>query len=288
MKDTDIEVLGSKPKPDNSGKKRTLLLVGILFLIAAIVVVLIMLLMQNQNPPENQSEDNSEQMVPTAAETPLDTTKPHEIIVDTVIFDSIEFRVFKPINLRCILSTTTPDTNDSKVMFVTQAANIRDKSYEIIGDFVEGGDHKFKESSGNIATLGYCAIIGNKITIDKAKTTAKLKEAIDSNGYFFRQFPLVYGEGEIEKYAGEEGVSQRRAFCLRQDTMLVVESISRITMGDFARMLNKNFDVDHAINLIGSFRLTEWYRTSDTTTTTLFTNKSLNIPNCNYLIFRAK
>ena len=288
MEDTDIEVLGSKPKPDNTGKKRTFLLVGILFLIAAIVVVLILLLLQNRNSNENPFVNNSREGY--IASTEHRDTFSYEPFCVRYILDKTRkdtlFRIFEPGGATIeLLMYDDCDTNDKSILFATQAANIRaEEDRGIIGDFVYKGKVK-AEGYVDSTTIGFCAIFGGKVVLGKSYPTSYLDSAIAWKGYFYRHYTYVTNEGpESFSYNAK---SYRRAICIMDNKKAaVVESYGRMTMSDFADALYDN-NISLAVGLMGSKNLDEWYRT-DSGRVVLYTNSYGPNPNRNYLIFRAK
>lgn len=288
MKDTDIEVLGSKPKPDNSGKKRTLLLVGILFLIAAIVVVLIMLLMQNQNPPENNAGTSNARENEIGSTSDKDTVSDEPFCV-SYVFDNTSkdtlLRLFEPGGATVeLLMYADYDTNDQSIIFASQAANIRAEDRDIIGDFVYKGEVK-AEGYVDSTTIGFCAIFGGKVVLGKSYPTNYLDSAIDGKGYFYRHYIYVTNEGP-ESFSNN-AKSYRRAICIRDNKKVaVVESYDRMTMSDFADALYDH-SISLAVGLMGSKNLDEWYRV-DSGRVVLYTNSYPPNPNRNYLIFRKK
>ena len=288
MKDTDIEVLGSKPKPDNSGKKRTVLLVGILLLIAAIVVVLIMLLMQNQNPSENNPETLNVRESEIGSTGDKDTVSDEPFKVSYIFGNTSKdtlLRVFNPGSAAVeLLMYDDYDTNDRTIIFATQAANIRAEDRGIIGDFVYKGKVK-AEGYVDSTTIGFCAIYGGKVVLGKSYPTRYLDSAIVGKGYFYRHYIYVTNEGP-ESFSNN-AKSYRRAICIMEDKKAaVVESYGRMTMSDFADALCDH-NVSLAVGLMGSKNLDEWYR-ADSDRVVLYTNSYEPNPNRNYLIFRAK
>ena len=283
INDDEIRVIGPKPKPDNSGKKRTILLVGILFLIAAIVVVLVLLLMQNKNTPENNASENdigSTSDVGTLSDEPFCV----RYIFGETSKDTL-FRVFEPGGAAVeLLMNDDYDTNDQSILFATQAANIRAEDRGIIGDFVYKGKVK-AEGYVDSTTLGFCAIYGGKVVLGKSYSTNYLDSAKNGKGYFYRHYTYVTNEGP-ESFSNN-AKSYRRAICIMDNKKAaVVESYGRMTMSDFADALyDHNFSL--AVGLMGSKNLDEWYR-ADSGRVVLYTNSYGPNPNRNYLIFRAK
>ena len=73
-------------------------------------------------------------------------------------------------------------------MLVAQAADVRRDNRQIVGAYVINGEML----SRGKAKSGFCAIIGDEVMIGVAQTTPLLERATEENGFFFRQYPLVY------------------------------------------------------------------------------------------------
>ena len=112
----------------------------------------------------------------------------------------------------------------------------------------DGVEHVLTLQIGQ-AKSGFCAIINDEITISVAQSTPLLERVTEENGYFFRQYPLVY-EGEIIENK-LENLSQRKALATLNDEVVVVLSHDRLSLLDFSRVL-VDLGVKNAIYLVGS------------------------------------
>ena len=130
-------------------------------------------------------------------------------------------------------------------MLVAQAADVRRDNRQIVGAYVINGEML----SRGKAKSGFCAIINNEITIDVAQTTPLLERTTEENGFFFRQYPLVY-EGEVIENK-PKNLSQRKALALLNDEVVVVLSHDRLSLLDFSQAL-VDLGVKNAIYLTGS------------------------------------
>ena len=131
------------------------------------------------------------------------------------------------------------------VVMAVQAADIRSDNGGIVGAYVVEGNLVSKGQ----AKSGFCAIIDGNITIGVADATPFFEKAIESNGYFFRQYPLVVGNQLVENKP--KGRSLRKALAEWNGTTVVVLSHSRLTFHDFAQTL-VDLGVANAIYLVGS------------------------------------
>jgi hypothetical protein len=286
MKDTDIEVLGEDPRKLRRKKRNIQLALGI-FAIVLIVIVLFLILRQSKRTSEITSTDETY----TPTEGDVGKTVSDSLSVDTIPFTLEEmeingnkYRCFQLVNAELELALYNDiDTTDTAIVFVTQAANIRGDNNKIIGDFIYKGDSMAK-GCPNASTLGFCAIFGGKTIIGKANPTTFLDSAKNDSGFFFRQYALVNDNG-FESFESE-AKSYRRALCIKDGNVMVVESIDKITLSAFAEALF-DYDISNAVNLMGGKNLDEWY-VKDGKREVLFINTREPNPNRNYLIFRAK
>lgn len=131
------------------------------------------------------------------------------------------------------------------VVMAMQAADIRGDNGGIVGAYVVEGNLVSKGQ----AKSGFCAIIDGNITIGVADATPFLEKAIESDGYFFRQYPLVVGNQLVENKP--KGRSLRKALAEWNGIPVVVLSRSRLTFHDFAQTL-VDLGVANAIYLVGS------------------------------------
>lgn len=134
---------------------------------------------------------------------------------------------------------------DSTAVLVAQAADVRGDNGQIAGAYVMKGDLL----SRGEAKAGFCAIIDGEITVGVADATPMLEKAIESEGYFFRQFPLVVGGQVVENKP--KGRSLRKALAEIDGKVSVVLSLDRLTFHDFSQAL-ADAGVRNAVYLVGS------------------------------------
>ena len=165
-------------------------------------------------------------------------------MTDTVI-DGRRLTILQPHNAvaRLVIGDSILDA-DGPVP-VAQAADVRRDNRQIVGAYVINGGML----SRGKAKSGFCAIIDNEITVGVAQTTPLLERATEENGFFFRQYPLVY-EGEVIENK-PKNLSQRKALALLNDEVVVVLSHERLSFLDFSQVL-VDLGVKNAIYLTGS------------------------------------
>ncbi|MDR0394556.1 MAG: hypothetical protein LBH77_05290 [Tannerella sp.] len=192
--------------------------------------------------------------------------------------NGIRLMICTPHHATMSLMVGMPEETDSTIIFAAMAADIRKDNLEIVGDFVLSG----KQLARGIAKKGYVAIIDNKITIGVGESTPLLQQAIDHNGSFFRQYPLV-NNGELMENK-PKNKSVRRALAIRDGQMILVQSRNRESFHDFSRALI-NSGISDAIYLVGGDAY-GWYYDFEHVRHT-FGTKLEDIPkNISYIVWR--
>lgn len=242
--DDEIRIIGHTPeKAKHHLKKTTITLAGVcVVLIITLCVWLRYNISFEQDASYFETETNEQNQTSNQDSSALNGKGYIEISEVTV--NDVPMYIYTPHHASMTLSVGLPDKNDSTLLFVAQAADIRKDTKKIVGDFVMNGQ---KLSFGQ-AKLGFCAIIHGKITLGTAPNTPLLQEAIDTKGYFFRQYPLVK-EGElIENKPKNKAI--RRALGIRQGQIIMIESRSPESFHDFTQALI-DFGINNAIYLVG-------------------------------------
>ena len=166
------------------------------------------------------------------------------VAVSDTIVNRVPLSIFKPKNLTPTLQIGTDVLNDSTAKFVVQAADVRGDNGGIVGAYVNKGELISKGQ----AKSGFCAIIGGKITVGVADATPFLEQALETDGYFFRQYPLVVANQIVENKP--KGESLRKALAELNGDPVVIMSREEMTFHDFSQSL-VNLGVSNAIYLVG-------------------------------------
>ena len=235
-----------QPNKCDSQKKQTSLWRWLIPVLLLLIIVAVFLLFRNTSKqPEVMpvTEQESIYTTPLSHETAIDET-PYTEIRDTVVND-IELRLFFPHAATATLSVGAPDKSDTSIILIAQAADVRGDNGEIAGSFVLKGQVLAKGSTKE----GFCAIIGDQITVGVNKNSALFEQAIEENGYFFRQYSLV--KAGVMEESNPKGKSIRRALCQRGNEVFTVETLSRESFHDFSQAL-ADVGVDNAIYLVGA------------------------------------
>lgn len=258
--DNEVYILGSENNNQNSqlSKRFKGFIILACFIVIGIIVFFIF------RPREDQATDyyfEPEQLESQSAPVSLSdtttnkiTTKGYiEVTNDTI--NDVPLSIYVPHNADMLLQTGMPDKNDSTIIFTAMAADIRKDNNQIVGDFVLAG----KTLARGIAKKGYCAIIDDVITIGMGDETSLLQEAIDKQGYFFRQYPLVLDGQVIENKPKNKSI--RRAIAIRNNEIIMVQSQNNESFHDFSQAL-LNVGVTSAIYLVGG-NAYGWYYDSN-------------------------
>lgn len=254
--ENEVYFLGSKESrvPKSNSAKRWIIAS---ICIAVIATILILIFSSQKQDANYYFEPVSNQTIEKTIPRPVknDTIKGYvEVLEETV--NDVPLLIYIPHNAEMSLSVGRPDKSDSTIIFITQAADIRGDNFEIVGDFVLAG----QQLSRGVAKTGFCAIIEGNITIGVTDNTPLLQKAVDSKGYFFRQYPLV-SEGELIEN-NPKNKSIRRALAVRSDKIIVIESRSAESFHDFSQALI-DIGVSDAIYLVGTSTAFGWYYDKD-------------------------
>lgn len=249
-------------------------MVIIVLVIALILAIRSKSIAEDEEMAEAQITEIQEQ---SNAEKTLLNATPYTSLNDTIV-DKIRLTILKPQNAvaRLVIGDSILDA-DATVL-VVQAADVRRDNKQIVGAYVINGEMK----SRGKAKSGFCAIINDEITIGIAQTTPLLEKATEENGYFFRQYPLVY-EGEIIENK-PKNLSQRKALAVLNDEIVVILSHERLTFHDFSQAL-VDLGVKNAIYLTGSTSYLK-AKLQDGRIYEFGKRETTNYPNANYIFWQ--
>ncbi|MCH5231409.1 MAG: hypothetical protein J1F43_06395 [Muribaculaceae bacterium] len=199
---------------------------------------------ESENFSENEEGIVIKDTVDLPVQTAIMSEKGYVSTYDTVI-NKVPLTIFNPRNLVPKLHIGTDALKDSTAGFVVQAADIRRDNGQIVGQYVSEGNLLSRGQS----KAGFCAIINGKIIIGVADSTPYLEQAIESGGYFFRQYPLVVGGQVVENRL--KSSSLRKALAELNGETVVIMSDREQTLMEFSKTL-VDLGVTNAIYLIGS------------------------------------
>lgn len=253
IRDDQIRVIrGENPKKTLSRKQWMIILFVLIVLLVGLIIWAVANHKQNKiqqlQEPEPALFEPVEEPEPMPLQwlgnTPDSATIGYTEIKDTVIND-IPIRIYIPHNAELSLHIGRMNQNDTTVIYVAQAADVRADNGGIVGAFVLKGEPK----AWGLSKKGYCASINGQVTIGVADNSPLFEQATEEGGYFFRQYPLV-SNGEIVENE-LKGKSIRRGICERQGEIFMVETGTTESFHDFSQAL-VDLHVNQAVYLVGS------------------------------------
>jgi len=278
----EVYFLGSdsdKPKVNKKPQK----LKWLIIIVSLVLVLLIsfFLLIRNKAPEYYFEPETSESVSEITVSGNESDSLPKgyiEVLEETV--NDVPLFLYIPHNSVMSLAKGLQDKSDSTIVFIAQAADIRADNFDIVGDFVLNG----KRLSRGVAKAGFCAIIDGDITIGTADNTPFLQKAIDSGGYFFRQYPLVANGKLIDNNIKNKSI--RRALGIRNGKVIMIESRSMESFHDFSQALI-DVGINEAIYLVGSTAY-GWYYRKEGVKTEFGVEKEDNPENTTYIVWRTE
>lgn len=218
------------------------------FLITAAVVVglLVVLVLLMLNTPAYDSDSSF--AYEARSSRGVRTSSPTHGYVERTDMKAgdVDLTVLRPVDADDVKLTIGYNTlKDPRAILVVQAADVRADNGGIVGSFVKEGELISRGDS----KAGFCAIIDGKPIVGVADATQYLDKAIESGGYFFRQFPLVVGGQVVDNNMDTK--SYRKALAQMGSNIVVVMSNRKLTMNEFSEALVK-IGVSNAIYLVGS------------------------------------
>ena len=229
-------------------RKGSLLLVSIA-LIAAVCASLIIFWPKNSGEASSKNVAAISESVPDPLGITTDRTFTERI--DTII-GSVRLAIYLPHNATPALSAGLPA--GSGVILAARAADVRADNGKINEAFVCEG----KALAFGLSKKGYCAILGGEVTIGVADDSPLFEEAIESGGYFFRQYPLVDDGIPVMNESMTRTKTMRRAVCIRSSQVFIAVSESDESFDDFAAALAV-FGVEKAIYITGGHESGGWW-----------------------------
>lgn len=223
-----------------------------LWIAAALAVVvaaaLAVALLPGEAEDETGEEDSSVPDVTAAEETAVmvpveDSVKAFTSVTDTIV-DNVPLTILTPVHSRPELVVGREAVDDSTTVLAMQAADVRGDNGMIAGAYVLKGELLSKGK----AKAGFCSIIDGNMTIGVADATPLLEQALEQEGYFFRQYPLVVGGQIVENKP--RGRAIRKALAELDGRFAVVISGRALTFHDFAQTL-VDLGARNAIYLVG-------------------------------------
>lgn len=180
----------------------------------------------------------------TESAKPVDIQEAYINVKQDTIND-IVIDIFTPVGCKPELYIGDIDTLDTSILLCAQAADVRGDNGMIVSACV----YKGEIVSRGIAKKAFCAIIDGEITLGMAEETPLYERVIESQGDFFRQYPLVHDSMMQENKP--KGKARRKALCMLDGKVCIIASQSDESFHDFAQAL-QDYGVSEAIALVGA------------------------------------
>ncbi|MBR5469487.1 MAG: hypothetical protein IKU78_03365 [Paludibacteraceae bacterium] len=250
IRDDQIRIIGDKNEKLSFFRKKYIALC-ILGIIIGIIIIIVICTSQ-----KNLEEEEPGYFEPTVI-LPADPIryKPLGRDVDSIVqgfveirdtsINDIPFKIYIPHNAEMSLHIGKINKEDTTIVYVAQAADVRADNGNIVGAFVLKGEPR----AWGLSKKGFCASINGKITVGVAENSPLFEKATEEGGYFFRQYPLVSNGKIVENEP--KGKSIRRGICDRKGEIFMVETLTPESFHDFAQAL-VDLGVGQAIYLVGS------------------------------------
>lgn len=287
IRDDEIRVIGGGGDATRSNPLRWWIWGGFMIAVISVIVVVVFILGGKSQIPDEQTYFEPQPRIERSVDASpgkfgreVDSlTRGFIEIQDTAIND-IPLCIYIPHNAKMSLHVGRLDKRDTSIIFAAQAADIRRDNRKIVGAFVLKGE----PLAWGLSKKGYCAIINDKITIGIADNSPLFEQATETDGYFFRQYPLVDNGKLVENEPKNKSV--RRALCDRNGEVMMVESLSNESFHDFAQAL-VDLGITNAIYLVGSSAY--GWAVNDSGDRIEFGIENLRLPkNASYIVWRRR
>lgn len=182
-------------------------------------------------------------------EVPAEAKAYTKVTSDSI--NDIALRIYSPVGGHVELFVGRLPLDDQSIILAAQAADYRADNGQIAGAFVYRGELLAKGHP----KYGFCAIIGDKLSMGMSQETAMFERAVEQEGFFFRQFSLVHDGKRGENVP--KGKAVRRALCYYQEGIAIIESQGRESFYDFTGALI-DLGVQEAISLVGNTQVSTY------------------------------
>lgn len=282
IEESEVRIISSGGKvPPKPQKSRTFYIVLSLVALAVVCgVVALVFAISSQEEEKELFIQGEKQLSVSTLSARSDSLRIHPAYVtkcDTVV-GRVKLVMLTPCRATPSLQIGNELLNDTSVLLAVQAAGVREDNGKIVGAFVVKGELISKGE----AKAGFCSIINDKITIGVADATPQLEQALTSDGYFFRQYPLVVGRQPVDNRP--KGRALRKALVEKEGKIHVVMSKDQLTFQQFSQALVE-LGVDNAIYLVGADAM-GFYRDRQGKTMVFGSTSSFGIQNVNFLVWR--
>lgn len=147
--------------------------------------------------------------------------------------------LYTPHNADICFTSVRPDSSDNKISLVVAGAFTAQNLRDVVGNYVEKG--VAKENKRDKET-GFCTIIGDKVIIKEIDDSIDYYYSLaqKENGYYFQQMLLLKNGETIpcRIFRGQKP-THRRALAIYKGKAMVIETVNRMNVEDFALSMQK-------------------------------------------------
>lgn len=247
INDDEIRIISARPKGKHKSHRKRWWIWGLAGCVLVVVAVLLAHFFSNRPflPERMEKSETTTESGGTAVLSTISECAPAGVHVNDTVVNDVPLRILTPVNALPELFVGQPDTMDKSIILCLQASDIRADNQEIVGAFVLKGELL----SRGIAKKGFCAIFDREVQIGMAESTPLFEEAINQDGYFFRQYPLVCNGHIVENKPKNK--SLRHALCELDGHIVIASCLDKESFHDFAQAV-ADLGVANAIALTGA------------------------------------
>lgn len=279
INDDEIRIISPTSHPQHNKRRRRVMVWACMVAVALLIAIISLVFIFSGNHMDESAIGPSEPSAPvSSAPATSDTTKVSYTECNDTVVNDVRLSIFTPVNAVPTLEVGNDVTSDSSAVLIAQAADIRADNGMIVGAFVREG----KLLSKGERKAGFCAIINGHITLGVADATPMFEQALTSDGYFFRQYPLVVAGQVVENKP--LGKSIRKALAETGNATCVIVSNNRVSFHDFSQAL-ADMGIRNAIYLVGGNSYGS-YKTVNGERMIIGKLWDENIKNVNYIVWR--
>lgn len=291
ISDDEIRIIGDR-KSTKTHRSRWVIILYLLLILISLIALIIYLVNSNQTTIDSERQllfkQSSEQLSEASCQVyynELGNKTPGFCELRDTTINGIDLQIFIPHNARATLHKGKFDKADSTIVYISMAAEVRADNGTILGAYVLRGE----PLAWGLSKKGYCAIIDDVVTVGVADNSPLFERATETEGYFFRQYPLV--DNGVLATEKTNAYNYLRALCQMDDKTFMVHSRTKVSFPDFAQALI-DLGCDNAIYIVG-YQAYGWaVDTAGTThefgTEGYFDDKVPTADNFNYIVWRSK
>lgn len=205
---------------------------------------------------------------------------PSYVVTGDTTINDIPLRTLTPIGGHIELYVGHSPENDKNIILAAHAADLREDDGTPTGAFVYNGELISKGHS----KYGFCAIVDGEVSIGRQIETPLFERTIEKNGSFFRQYSLITN-GKLMSIP-QKGKAIRRALCLKDSTLILIESMTPESYHDFSLAL-EDYGISEALALVGANAAVMW-RDKDGNLTKNGEKFGESYPHENYIVWRKR